>query len=317
MIIDTIINSIPSVSSDKIAGKLYASSFKKPSAIITNDVCPVCCAYVEPVFSESGSIVTAAKNDKTSMLFKKLITSDTIKIEIFKKGIDIVIANVSDGTYGTYYSTFSAQSKYVGFIADWNKIYNHAPVVVSGSYTENFKSGIYYFKITQTILAESTTTDSIYYKLLEYKDERANGTVRIETYNTGTILNSDFDYNGLLTGGWYQSFRIRGKLMPKQPKTETDRYLDENYNQLQIQDKINNEWILITAPLPSIISNKLIYDNMLANTIIVSDFNAFNEEYIREKYLLYEEVTEKTGHINHIFKIRLSEKTLNNIKNNF
>jgi hypothetical protein len=199
---------------------------------------------------------------------------------------------------------------YVGFLADWNKIFNDG----SGG------GGEYYFEITRVIMGVTTIDESIRYKLMLYSDCAANGTVRIETYNTGTILSSDFDYTDLLTNGWYQSFRIAGRLMPKIPKLITDNYLSAGYERLQIQDKIENEWELILNPIPAEVSNKIIYDNLLANKIYISDYNLYSEENIKQKEFYCIDIPNKKPFERNrksSFTIKFTEKLNNIIKNNW
>lgn len=275
-------------------------------AVVNDAYCLCDCEYEELVFSETGAIVSEYKNDKTDLIFIKAISSDTITIKMYKDTDDP--KTISDNTYGTYYSTFTAQPLYVGFVADWNKIYN------------SLGAGLYYFEITKTIMGVETTVYTPDYRLRPYTDLGANGTVRIETYNSGSILNSDFDYDGLLTGGWYQSMRINGKLLAKVPKLQVDNYIDQNYNVIQRQDRISNEWELITGLLPANISNKLLYDMLLADRILVSDYNIYSEENIKQLELIKNGNVEKKSFNKNQksnFSIKFTDKKLDGIKNNY
>lgn len=307
MIIQDIANARPPIATnDGLAVMLDVAPIIIPTAPIENTLCVCKCEYIEPVFSEAGAIATSWKNDKTSMLFKKAIAADTITIKLYKGTTSYTI---TDNTYGTYYAagSLTAQPLYVGFVADWNKIYNA------------LGAGQYYFEITTVIIGATTTKQSIYYYLQPYTDLAANRTVRIETWNTGSILNSAFDYSGLLPDGWYQSIRIKGKLMPRIPKLVTDNYFDQDYKLQQIQDKITDEYLLITYQLPAEISSVLIYDNLLANTIKISDYNAYNEEQVRELSLYVTDIQKKYYNLSRFvsFEIKLSPKIDNCIKNNF
>jgi hypothetical protein len=307
MIIQDIANTRPpAATNDGLAVMLDTAPVIVPPVPIENTVCVCKCEYIEQVFSEVGAIVTGWKNDKTSMLFKKAIAADTITIKLYKGTTSYTI---TDNTYGTYYAAGSlpGQPTYVGFVADWNKIYNA------------LGAGSYYFEVTTVIIGVTTVKQSIYYNLQPYSDLAADRTVRIETWNTGSILNSVFDYAGILTGGWYQSVRLRGKLMPKNPKLVTDNYFDQDYNLQQIQDKITDEYTLVTYPVPAEISNVLIYDNLLANTVKISDYNIYNEDVIRELSLYVTDIQKKSYNLSrHVsFEIKFSPKKDNCIKNNF
>ncbi len=272
-------------------------------------LCNCRCEYSEKVFSENGVVTNLAYNDKTSFLFKKLIAGDSITINLC---YGTTKTPITDNTYGLYYFAgfFSLKPLYVGFVADWNKIYN------------SLGSGVYWFEIDTTILGQTNTIYSICYDLKLYDCKNAQFTVRLETWNTGVILNSDFDYAKLipeLSLGWYQSYRIGGKLLAKIPKITTDNYYDQDYKLLQIQDRITDTYELETHLLPSSISNQIIYDNLLANTILISDFNLWNEEIIRQINLYPTEINKKYYSYNNncIFNIKFTTKFDNTIKNNF
>ena len=122
-----------------------------------------------------------------------------------------------------------------------------------------------------------------------------------------------------LGAGWYQSFRIPGKLFAKVPKLTVDNYYDQDYKLTQIQDKISNTYLWETHLLPATISNQLIYDVLLANTILLSDFNIWNEEIIRQISLYPSEIEKKPFAYNNNcqFTIKFTTKTDLTLKNNF
>lgn len=306
MIIQQLPNtSPPAAINDGLAKILDSSPTIAPTVIAENAVCVCKCNYREPVFSEAGSIVDWNKNDKTALLFKKAIAADTITIKLYK---DLIPYTITDDTYGTYYAgTLTGQNKYWGFVADWNKIYN------------TLGAGRYYFEIISVIIGATTTIETIEYWLQPYSDLQANNTIRIETYNTGTILSSPFDYTGILPDGWYQSFRIKGKLLPKIPKLITDNYIDQDNNIIQINDKITNDYELDLNLIPASIADQLIYDNLLANKILVSDYNIYNEDVKRQIELRPTDIEKKYYNYNNNVKIKIkfTSSKDNIIKNNF
>jgi hypothetical protein len=292
-----------------LAIRLDTKKIEQNISPIENSICVCRCEYTEKVFSELGVPRNFANNDKTSLLFKKLITADTISFYLCYGGTRVLI---TDDTYGNFYPAgyFSLKPLYVGFVADWNLIYNL------------LGANQYWFETETTIMGVSTTVYSIYYDLKQYTDQGANFTTRIETWNTGVILDSQFDYRAMLTelpAGWYQSYRIGGKLLPKKPKLTVDNYYDQNYQLLQIQDKVTNSYEWETHLIPASISNQIIYDNLLANKILMSDFNIWNEEVIRQINLYPTEINKKPFGYNKncIFNITFTTKYDSTIKNNF
>jgi hypothetical protein len=306
MIVQQLVNILPpATTNDGLATMTDVATVIVPSVPIENSVCVCRCNYRELVFSETGAIVDWNKNDKTTLLFKKAITADTITIKLYKGTTPYTITN---NTYGTYSAgTLTGQPLYWEFVADWNKIYSA------------LGAGAYYFEITTIIIGVTTVIETIEYYLQPYSDLMADNTIRIETYNTGTILSSDFDYSGIHEDGFYQSFRIRGKLMPKNPKLTTDTYINQDNEIIQIQDKITNEYELELHLIPYDIADKLVYDNLLANKILVSDYNVFNENVKRQIALRPTDIEKKSFAFNNNVQITIKfiEEKDNIIKNNF
>lgn len=297
-------------SSTGVVAKLLGAMLPKLAEISTNDICYCMyeCEYTEKVFASDDGI-DWWKNDKSNLpLFQKLISSDTIAIELYKEGVKV--ADISDNTLGEYIDTFTNAPLYVYFCADWFKI-----KTVHGF-------GNYYFKVVSTILGATTDFYTQNYRLYPYTDELANGTVRIETYQTGNILKSAFDYSLLvadLPNGLYQSYRINGIFGYKTPKLEVKNYLTPNYKLTQIQDKVSTEFTLETQLLPSTISNILIYDNILSNKFLITDYNILNDEIYR-RVEVYPIDIPKFQHLknnrNQIISIKFADKIDNNIKSN-
>jgi hypothetical protein len=269
-----------------------------------NSICVKECCNGLKTFAEIGSITEDWKNDKTSILAKKLIDTDTVEFKLIKGTTEY---NLNDSTYGTFYNTFTSQPLYVGYVIDWNKILN-----ILGA-------GNYYYKIIKTIAGESETEISNYFNLQEYSDERADTTVRIETWNNGTILNSEFIYKDLLPNGWYQSIRINGLFSETTPKTVIDNYFDTNNKIVEIQKKRQLEYKLETWLLQDSISEHLMNDMMMSDKILITDSNVFNKRTYTQIEVSHVEDTEKTFNFNNNsnFIIKFVPKYDNIIKNNY
>jgi len=307
MIITEFINSNPFIAGTGLAVKQVGASIPQRPAQQTTDTC-ICdneCPYVEKAFHSTDGL--AYKNDQSSFLFKKEITGDTISLELHKNYVKV--ADIIDNTYGDYHpaGTFSNQPLYVGFVANWKDVYDQKG------------NGLYQIVAVNTILGEAETITSHVFHVQTYSDLLANGTVKIETYNTGNIIGSQFDYNDLLTGGWYQSVRIRGFFGFKTPQIEIDNYLTQDYELKQIQDKINPEYTLETELLPGFISNQLIYDNLLANRILITDGNIYNTELFRQIEVYptdIDEATQPARTRTTKYTLKFRAKTEDNIKTN-
>ncbi len=307
MIIQLISNTNPYVYNAGGATKLGGTSLPNIPTDAENDVC-LCdlgCEYIEQVFAKTGGAWW--QNDKNDFLLQKLISADTIVFKLYKD--NVLKATITNNTYGDWYNFGDLTNPlYTGFVVYWENVFNA------------FGAGNYQIKADKVILGVATTFESQKFFLLEYTDERADGTTRIESYQNGNIMSSQFDYTDILTGGWYQSFRMKGRLSSPKPKIQTDRILNEDYELVQVQDKITKEYVLETEQIPSFLSNKLIYDNTLANKFLVTDYNIYNNEIFRRLDLYaveLEKVNEPDRNTQRSYKITLNDKIDNHIKRNY
>lgn len=306
MIVQTAPNTSPYTFSSGMAVKVSGETLPIIPEIGTNDIC-VCdiqCAYVEPVFAKVGEEFW--KNDKNDFLFQRLIAADTLVIKLFKNGVEI--ATITDNTYGQFFASFTLYPLVTGFLIEWEKVFN-----LEGA-------GLYQVQADQVILGVASTFESQFFQLLEYTDQRADETVRIESVQTGNIKRSQFDFTDMLPNGWVQSFRMRGKLFTPDIKMIIDNYPNQEYRQRQIRDEVLNEWTLETEQIPSIISNKLRYNIVLANSIKITDYNIHNHEIYRriEVYTTeVEKLPDPSENQERSFVLKFSDKTQDIIKTNF
>ena len=306
MIVIDINNTAPFTAKDGIVTKQQGQVFSALEGVEALDFCycKVECEYVElALFSEGGD---SYKNDKSSFLFTKQLSADTISFELFKSGVKI--DDITDNTYGTLYDGFDEQPLYKGYLVDWKKVYDEHGV------------GVYQFKAILNIIGQETIFESQKFQVVPYSVELANGTVKIETYQTGNIISSPFDFTDLIQGGWYQSTRLKAVFGNKQPTYEEDNYVDELYRIKQIQGKIIEQFSLSTKYLPSLIANDLFYSRILANRIYISDYNILNHEVYKSIDLVpvepdtVEYQNTKTG-VRHEWKFK--KRVENNIKTNY
>jgi len=275
MIVTQLLNTNPYLKSHGMACKVLGESLPEVVPESVNDIC-ICnyitCEYVEKVFADPTSS-DFWKNDKNEFLFRRLVAVDTVAIKLFKDGVEV--ADLNDNTLGTFYNGFASgsaeQQKYVGFLVDW-KLVEAAHGV-----------GEYQIKADLSIIGNTSTYESRKFRLCIYSDLAANGTVRIESTQNGNIEGSDFDYTGL---EWYQSFRIAGKFGNPTPVFEEDRYTTETRKIRQIKDKMGREWTLKTGKVNYEVGEKLIYNKMLANEILITDYSILAESIWRRQSVL-------------------------------
>lgn len=246
------------------------------------------------------------KNDKTSFLFAKQRSSDTVLIELYKN--DRLIDTITDDTLGEFYDGFPSQPLYYGFILDWNKVYS-----VHGN-------GRYYIKVSLDILGTTREIETQKFNLTKFSDEIADGTIKLEAWQTGNILGDEIDYTDLITDGWYTSYRIAGFFGKKTPILEQDNFVNTNYEIEQIQDKLISEYTLETRYIDAITANEIFFKDVLANRIIISDYNILNAEVFDKIDVVpvsVDDVTykERGTRVKHTWKFK--HRVEDNIKTNF
>lgn len=222
------------------------------------------CDFVETAFVSNGG--TWWQNDWKSFLFKRTFSTDTITFSLLKDGVQQAVLN--NDSYGTYYGFGSASlgnQDYKAFVIDWDLV------------QQAFGYGLYVVRTVKVSLGETYTYDSWKFNVVEYNPQRANGSVRVEWYQSGNIL-SGYDLTGI---GWGQSLRIDGFFGFKTPELELTKYQDVGRKVKQIQAKINNTYSLDTQLLPSHIYEIINEDLILANNVYITDYNLMNHQLFR------------------------------------
>jgi hypothetical protein len=282
MIIIQLPNSIPYSIGSGNAGKLLGPSLPNIPDPQTNDIC-ICdyisCAYVEKTFASPGN--EWWKNDMNEFLFKRFIAADTVLIELYKNGIKIEDLNTN--AFGTFFNGFPSgsaeQQLYVGFLLEWELVY------------ATYGVGTYQVKAQLNIIGNASTYESREFNLCLYSDVAANGTVRIESTQNGNIEGGQFDFTGL---NWYQSLRIPGIFGNPTPVYTSGRYTTSTRKIVQNKDKMGNQWFLNTKLLSWDVIQVLIYNKMLANEILMTDYNIKSETVFRRIGVFPEEFDKPT-----------------------
>jgi hypothetical protein len=250
-----------------MATKRLVSTLNPLPILFENDFDLGECCYNELVFAKPFG--QWWENDKSSFLLKRFIETDSIIFKLYKD--DEFLVNLVNNTYGEFHNF----QMYVGYIIYWENIYTI------------FGRGSYKIKADMTVAGQSMNWQSRDFCLEQYDTLRADKTFRLETYQTGSILRSGYNYDELgLNRGWYQSYRVRGKFGNKKPTLESDYLLTSDRRLLQLQDKVSYEYELQTDLIPADLANSIIEDNLIANEIFISDYNIFNSEVYRRIELI-------------------------------
>lgn len=270
MIIEILPNSVPFVYGSGNAFKLLGPALPEIVEVTVPEFC-VCdyvpCIYTEKVFA-SPSSDDFWKNDKSEFLFKRLVSADSIDMKLLKDGVEVALLN--NNTLGTYYDGFSggtsAQQLYKGFLLDWKLIQSaHG-------------NGNYNLQADLNIIGAVSQYTSRQFTLATFSDVSAHKTVRIETTQNGNIIGSQFDFTDL---NWYGSVRMPGVFGNPTPVYETDSYVTERRVKRQIQDRMVREWELNTKFIGYEVAEVFLYNKLLANEILITDYNILAESVWR------------------------------------
>lgn len=289
------------------ACKILGPSLPEIPILELNDSC-ICdfieCKYIEKIFVSPGNEYW--KNDMSEFLFKRFVTADTVDIELYLG--ETKVADLNTNTYGTFFNGFASgsteQQIYVGYLIDWELVYGA------------FGAGVYQVKAQLNIIGVSTEFESRQFNVCIYSDLAADGTVRIESSQNGNIIGNQFDFSGL---DWYQSVRIPGRFGNPTPIYENDRYVTETRKVRQIKDKMSREWTLNTKKIDYEVANKLIYNKLLANEILITDYSLKAESIWRRIGVFPSEVSksELTNTPNKTYSITFVDNKDYFIKRNF
>lgn len=221
------------------------------------------CSYTELAFhSEDGAY---HKNDKSSFLYKRLLSTDTAKIYLLKSGVRQT--QITNNNYGDFYNFGDLSDiDLIGVFIDWRSVFLA------------FGNGKFQIEIEYTRAGNPDSFLSIPYWVRPYDVDAADGTVRIESINNGEIING-FNFTGL---NWPQWYRIEGKLSNQEPQYNSEYSLDNNWQQNIIQKELYNKYTLQTS---------LVYRDMLLNiqnyslmgdSMFITDYNKYNADIYRK-----------------------------------
>jgi len=199
------------------------------------------------------------------------------------------VATCNDSTYGTYFPLFSIPSHnlYTGFDINWGKV-----VFLLGSGVYRLKANIIktirkvtFFNGVPVITISTTEVACIVSKifnLYEWDCEKADGTVKFETSLTGSIGSIDEYYKVFNLCGfqWYDSLRIRGFFGEETTPKYQELNLEYQSGRIElIHNKAENRFKFHSYYLPKFIHDRLKAYMMMADTILVSDYNYNNSDY--------------------------------------
>lgn len=213
------------------------------------------------------------KNDFSGVLwwFDPLITAATLTLLKWNGSDYAVVESLNNDDFGTLYDfeffTNDAGENFIGYKINWKLV------------LEAHDEGSYKVRCsTLSTLAGDVDYDSQEFCLKQYQPSRAEGTVKLEYYLNGItgVIDNDEKVKDFGTINWYNSLRLPGFFgFPGTPfKTE---YVQYNTGQrLYVEDEQEPEYTLKLKPVNYFIHETMRIDVMMADRILVTDYNSKN-----------------------------------------
>lgn len=243
-----------------------------------NDDC-----YVNRVFGTVSETLSTYENDISTFMVNNTLDWRSVPVLQEKNegsGVWSDVANLSS-TYGTFYNNGSivGHQKYTGIRLNWGAV-----LALHGSGYYRVKFNLYAPKVG---LIDCLISEQFY--LMPFSCKAADRTVKFEIYTTGKVGSIDTDgyVFDLCNYTFFDSVRVPGFF-----GYETTQY-DEITLEYQtglidpVRDEAIQKFKFFSRPMPKYLHDRLKSYGLMANTLLVSDYNYNNSDYaIRQKQVV-------------------------------
>lgn len=249
------------------------------------------CCFELPALVDAANPTDLFRNDQHAIIAKydfQFFLDVTIFIQKFVGGTFADQVEVSDNSFGEFFSfgTFGSSDGrqfYVALTIDWLKIFN---AFGEGSYRFRFKE----------IDFSSNETETIYpfqFCVQTYTKDRANRTVRFETFTEGLRgdVNNDFDTWDFTVvaqtvggDGWFNQWRFPNSFFGfNKSSYEREFVRFQNGQEIWTLDEQVESYTWNSGQYPATLHDYIKNDILQADRIIITDYNSNNPNIIKEK----------------------------------
>jgi hypothetical protein len=243
------------------------------------------CCFALPALADTSD-ADIYRNDKHSIIGKydkDLYTTVVISLEKYVNGSWTEQVQISDNTYGTYYSLGSltdttTQLNYVGFYCEWRNVLSA------------FGEGTYRFNFIETDFqaAETTTLYPFEFCLQNYTDERADFTTRFQWNTQGfradwqTELDT-WDFSQI-PDGWDNQLRFPQSIFGGTKSEYTREFIRyQNGQQKYLQDEQVEKYTWHSGQYPAELHNFIKTCVLQSDYLTVTDYNSNNPNIFKDK----------------------------------
>lgn len=227
--------------------------------------CLFVCDYIENAFVFATNEDNTYKNDYRSFLVNLKDATSTYSFRLVdSSGVE---TDLIDNTYGELFDVGfnTVQPLLAGYRVDWFKVF------------DNLGYGFYTVKSSKTDLGTDVSFETHKFKVTEFSELQSNKSVKIETVQTGVILNGQ-DFGGM---EWSDMVRVNGTIEPSDQSFDINRLEDSSQLDIDVQIKTFDNYDLVAEQLPIGISKKLRKSDVLTDRILISNYDVMAEEQYR------------------------------------
>lgn len=243
-----------------------------------NDDC-----YINRVFGTVSETLSTYENDISTFMVNNTLDWRSVPVLQEKNegsGVWSDVANLSS-TYGTFYNngSIAGHGKYTGIRLNWGTV-----LALHGSGYYRVKFNLYAPNVG---LIDCLISEQFY--LMPFSCKAADRTVKFEIYTTGKVGSIDTDgyVFDLCNYTFFDSVRVPGFF-----GYETTQY-DEIALEYQtglidpVRDEAIQKFKFFCRPMPKYLHDRLKSYGLMANKLLVSDYNYNNSDYaIRQKHVV-------------------------------
>lgn len=261
-----------------------------------NDDC-----YVNRVFGTVSETLSTYENDINTFMVNN--TLDWRSIPVLQKkneasGVWSDVANLSS-TYGTFYNNgdIPGHQKYTGIRLNWGAVLSlHG----SGYYRVKFNLYAPNVGLTDCLISEQ-------FYLLPFSCKAADRTVKFEITTTGKVGSIDIDgyVYDICDYFFFDSIRVPGFFGYETTQYEEIQLEYQTGLIDQVRDEAIQKFKFFGRPMPKYLHDRLKSYGLMANKLLVSDYNYNNSDYsIRQKQVVkaggYEPKYDKTTRLSSV-----------------
>lgn len=243
------------------------------------------CCFVLPVFGETV-VTDDLYNDFSSPLFfwGNGFSTANLVLQKYVNGAWADQDDLDNNTYGTYYAFGfwynSYQQSAVGYNLEWRLV------------LAAFGEGNYRVKSVGTplITGSGVTKYSLEYCLKEYKEHRADNTVRIDYLLNGIMGDPEDDRKRKDFGviNWSASVRLPDSVFGYDTSSTEKEYVKYQNGEMKwLRDSQIEEYMLKTGRFPNEVHSLIKKEILQADEIKITDFNINNPTRHKERYVIF------------------------------